>query len=69
MQSVFDPSVIIREKGRDLMQPYENTPKRQTMHRSKYTKMLKIRSVAQRLRTDLGRSVGATTVLQPVWLI
>ena len=32
------------------------------------TQTLQIRSITQLLRTDLGRSAGATTVIQPEWL-
>ena len=45
-----------------------NTPERQAMHRSNDTKTLQIRSITQLLQTDLGRSAGAITVIQPVWL-
>ena len=43
-------------------------PKRQTMHRWNNAKPLRIRSITQLLRTDLGRSAGGTTVIQPVCL-
>ena len=45
-----------------------NTLNRQTIHRWIYTKTLQKRSVTQRSRTDLGQSVGATTVIKSVWL-
>ena len=56
------------EKGRDLTQPYDEHPKRQTMHMLNETKTLQIRSITPLLRTELGRPAGATTVIQPVWL-
>ena len=57
-----------REKGRDPTQLYNKHQKRQTMDRWNDTDTLQIRSITQQLRTDLGRSAGATTVIQPVWL-
>ena len=62
------PANNSREKGRDLTQPYDKHPKRQTMHRYYDTKTLQIRLITQLLRTDLGQSAGAITVIQPVWL-
>ena len=44
------------------------TPLNDSQWSQSNTKMLQKRSNTQRLRTDLGRSVEATTVIQPVWL-
>ena len=61
----------MREKGRDLTQSYDKSPhtnrnvkRAQWQHKQRHKKS----SITQRLRTDLGRSVGVTTVTQLVWL-
>ena len=46
-----------------------NIPELQTMHRWNDTKSLQIRSITQLLRTGLGRSAGASAVIQVVNLI
>ena len=65
-----DIIIVKREKGRDLTQSYDISP-------FTYRKPQKVKwqhknstksSIAQRLRTDLGRSVGLITVIQLVWL-
>ena len=57
-----------REKGRDLTQSYDKNP--YTTEKSKKqrdnTKTPPQTSITQRLRTDLGRSVGVTKVTQLV---
>ena len=61
----------VREKGRDLTQSYDKSPhtdrkiqKATWQHKKNATKT----SITQRLRTDLGRSVGVTIATQLVWL-
>ena len=62
---------IEREKGRDLTQSYDKSPytnrnvkRAKWQHKQRHKKS----SIKQRLRTDLGRSVGVTTATQLVWL-
>ena len=59
------------EKGRDLTQSY----KKKSLHQQKCQKgkvttqtTSQKSSITQRLRTDLGRSVGVTTATQLLWL-
>ena len=64
--------LFLRENGRDLTQSYDKSPcTNRNVQRAKWqhkqhnaTKS----SSTQRLRTDLGRSVGVTTATQLVWL-
>ena len=61
---------IKRQKGGDLTQSYDKSPythgnvKREVTTQTTPQKS----SIKQRLRTDLGRSVGVTTATQLVWL-
>ena len=61
-------SVILREKERDLIQCYCKSP--YTIRKSKKQcdniNTPPKTSITQRLRTDLGRSVGVTEVTPPV---
>ena len=52
----------LREKGRDLTQSHDQSP-----YTSRNVKGQRS-SITQRLRTDLGRSVGVTTATQLMWL-
>ena len=58
------------EIGRDLTQSYDKTPyTSRNVERAKWQHKLRHKSsITQRLRTDLGRSVGVTTATQLVWL-
>ena len=63
--------LIIWEKGRDLTQSYDKSPyTNRNVKRGKVTTQTTPQksSIKQRLRTDLGRSVGVTTATQLVWL-
>ena len=63
--------LVPREKGRDLTQSYDKSPyTSRNVKRGKVTAhtMPQICSITQRLRADLGRSVGVTTATQLVWL-
>ena len=68
-QCVFT-NVILRQKGGDMTQSYDKSPythgnvKRAVTTHTTPQKS----SIKQRLRTDLGRSVGVTTATQLVWL-
>ena len=59
-----------RKKGRDLTQSYEKRPytHREIQKATRQHKTPPKTSITQRLRTDLGRSVGVTPVTQMVWL-
>ena len=57
-------SLDIREKGRDLTQSYDKSPYTNRNNTTMPPKTL----ITQRLRTDLGRSVGVTTATLLVWL-
>ena len=59
-----------REKGRDLTQSYGKDPytHRKIQKATWQHKHASKTSITQRLRTDLGRSAGATTATQLVWL-
>ena len=60
-----------REKGRDLTQSYDKSPLHQKKcQKGKVTTQTTPQksSIKQRLRTDLGRSVGVTKATQLVWL-
>ena len=62
---------IEREKGRDLTKSYDKshyTHRKKSKKQRDNTKMPQKTSITQRLRTDLGRSVGVTTVTQLVLL-
>ena len=62
-------SSLLRQKGRDLTQFYENahTPtEKSKKHRNNVTNATKT-SITQRLRTDLGRSEGVTAATSLVW--
>ena len=58
------------EKGRDLTQSYDKSPyTNRNVKRAVTTQTTPQKSsIKQRLRTDLGRSVGVTTATQLVWL-
>ena len=62
----------LREKGRDLTQSYDKSPyTNRNVKKGKVTTQQSTQqksSIKQRLRTDLGRSVGVTTATQLVWL-
>ena len=62
--------LLISEKERDLTQSYDKIPytdgKIQKQHDN--TKTPPKSSITQRLRTDLGRSVGVAIATQLVWL-
>ena len=65
----LDLSLLEKEKRAEIWRSHmTNNPKLHTMHRWNDTKTLQIRSIIQLLRTDLGRSAVATTVIQLVWL-
>ena len=62
---------VLKEKGRDLTQSYDKSPytnrnvkRAKWQHKQRHKKS----SIKQRLRTDLGRSVGVTKANQLVWL-
>ena len=59
-----------RQKGGDLTQSYDKSPYTHgNVKRAVTTQTTPQKSsIKQRLRTDLGRSVGVTTVTQLVWL-
>ena len=61
---------VSREKGRDLTQSYDKSPyTNRNVKRAVTTQTTPQKSsITQRLRTDLGRSVGVTTATQLVWL-
>ena len=64
--------LVLREKGRDLTQSYDKSPyTNRNVQRGKVTTQTTPQksSIKQRLRTDLGRSVGVTKATQLVWLI
>ena len=58
--------VSFRENEGDLTQTYDKNPLYQQKIR-KLMDMTKTPPKRQRLRTDLGRSVGVTTVIQLLW--
>ena len=63
--SILSSALLLRpwrENGRDLMQLYDEY-KRQTLHSQSNTNMLQKHSITQWFQTNLGRSVGATTVI------
>ena len=59
-----------RQKGGDLTQSYDKSPykNRNVKRASDNTNNATKSSIKQRLRTDLGRSVGVTQATQLVWL-
>ena len=59
-----------RQKGGDLTQSYDKSPYTHgNVKRAVTTQTTPQKSsIKQRLRTDLGRSVGVTTATQLVWL-
>ena len=61
---------IARQKGGDLTQSYDKSPytNRNVKRASDNTNNATKSSIKQRLRTDLGRSVGVTKATQLVWL-
>ena len=65
-RSVGVTTVILQEKGRDLTQSYYKSPyTNRNVERAVTTQTTPQKSsIAQRLRTDLGRLVGVTTVTQ-----
>ena len=62
--------VTPRQKGGDLTQSYDKSPYTHgNVKRAVTTQTTPQKnSITQRLRTDLGRSVGVTTATQLVWL-
>ena len=69
--SLFFRIKQLKEKGRDLIQSYDKKPlHKQKCQKGKVTtqRTPQKSSIKQRLRTDLGRSVGVTTATQLVWL-
>ena len=62
--------IKLRQKGGDLTQSYDKSPYTHgNVKRAVTTQTTPQKSsIKQRLRTDLGRSVGVTTVTQLVWL-
>ena len=60
----------LREKGRDLTQSYDKSPytNKNVIRAGDNTKNATKSSITQRLRTDLGWSVGVTTATRLVWL-
>ena len=68
---VFVVTTTRRQKGRDLTPSYDKKPlHQQKCQKGKVTTqtMPQKSSITQRLRTDLGRSIGVTTATQLVWL-
>ena len=63
-------SKLLRQKGGDLTQSYDKSPYTHgNVKRAVTTQTTPQKSsIKQRLRTDLGRSVGVTTATQLVWL-
>ena len=63
-------TVSWRQKGGDLTQSYDKSPYTHgNVKRAVTTQTTSQKSsIKQRLRTDLGRSVGVTTATQLVWL-
>ena len=61
---------LLREKEGDLTQTYDKNPYTNGKFENQWTtqNIPPKTSITQRLRTDLGRPVGVTTVIQPVWL-
>ena len=61
---------LCRQKGGDLTQSYDKSPYTHgNVKRAVTTQTTPQKSsIKQRLRTDLGRSVGVTTATQLVWL-
>ena len=57
-----------REKGRDLTQSYDKSPYTHRKIKRNNTKKITKTSITERLRTDIGRSVGVTAVTQVMWL-
>ena len=62
--------MYFRQKGGDLTQSYDKSPYTHgNVKRAVTTQTTPQKSsIKQRLRTDLGRSVGVTTATQLVWL-
>ena len=68
---MYKTEITSREKGRYLTQSYDKSPytnrnvkRAKWQHKQRHKKG----SIKQRLRTDLGRSVGVTKATQLVWL-
>ena len=61
---------IARQRGGDLTQSYDKSPYTHgNVKRAVTIQTTRLKSsIKQRLRTDLGRSVGVTTTTQLVWL-
>ena len=60
-----------KKKGRDLTQSYDKSPytnRNDKRAKWQHKQCHKKGSITQRLRTDLGRSVGVHMATQPVWL-
>ena len=63
-----NPGRFPREKGRDLTQSYDKIPyTNRNVKRATQTTPQK-RSITERLRTDLRRSVGVTMATHLLWL-
>ena len=62
--------VVQNTSGKDLTQSYDKSPfiDRKSKKQRENTKTPQKTSITQRLRTDLGRSVGVTIAIQLVWL-
>ena len=60
----------LKEKQRDLTLSYDKSPytHRKIQKATRQNKSPPKTSITQRLRTDLGRSVGVTIATQLVWL-
>ena len=59
----------LREKGRDLTKSYDKSPytHRKILKATRHHKTPPKASIAQRMRTNLGRSVQVRTATQLVW--
>ena len=63
-------NVVLWKKGRDLIKSHDKNPytNRTATKIKQWPKMSPKRSITQRLRTDMVRSVHETTVMKKVWL-
>ena len=63
-------TVLSREKEGDMTKTYDENPytNRTFENQLKTQKRHQKNSITQRLRTDLGRSVGVATFIKLVWL-
>ena len=69
-ERIDDGMGILREKGRDMTQSYDKgpVPTENLIQPIDTTKSSTKGSIAQRLLTNLGRSVGETSTTKLVWL-